>query len=95
MNIGLRPTFGGQTRTLEVHLLDWSDHLVGRRLAVEFVAWLRPELRFDSAEALIAAMRDDVATARRLLEAASGSAAVSDEPAGRGPKPLGSRRGGC
>jgi riboflavin kinase / FMN adenylyltransferase len=69
MSIGLRPTFGGQTRTLEVHVLDWSGDLVGRRLAVEFVAWLRPERRFDGPEPLIAAMRDDVAATRRLLAA--------------------------
>lgn len=67
MSIGLRPTFDGQVRTLEVHLLDWSGDLVGRRLDVEFVAWLRPELRFESAEALVAAMHRDVAETRRLL----------------------------
>ncbi|MBI1796761.1 MAG: bifunctional riboflavin kinase/FAD synthetase [Candidatus Eisenbacteria bacterium] len=67
MSIGLRPTFGGHTRTIEAHLLDWSGDLVGRPMTVEFAAWLRPELRFDGAEALIAAMKDDVAEARRRL----------------------------
>jgi riboflavin kinase/FMN adenylyltransferase len=67
MSIGMRPTFDGQVRTLEVHLLDWSGDLVGRRLDVGFVAWLRPELRFESAEALVAAMDRDVAETRRLL----------------------------
>jgi riboflavin kinase / FMN adenylyltransferase len=67
MSIGMRPTFDGQVRTLEVHLLDWSGELVGRDLRVEFVAWLRPELRFESAAALAAAMEGDVAEIRRLL----------------------------
>ena len=67
MSIGVRPTFDGQVRTLEVHLLDWSGDLVGQRLDVEFVAWLRPELRFESAEALVEAMDRDVAETRRLL----------------------------
>ena len=67
MSIGMRPTFDGQLRTLEVHLLDWTGDLVGRPLEVEFVAWIRPELRFESAEALIAAMEGDVAETRRRL----------------------------
>lgn len=67
MSIGMRPTFDGQLRTLEAHLLDWSGDLVGRRLEVEFVAWLRPELRFESAQALIAAIDRDVAETRQRL----------------------------
>ena len=67
MSIGMRPTFDGQVRTLEVHLLDWSGDLVGRALEVEFVAWLRPELRFENAAALIAAMDRDVEETRRRL----------------------------
>lgn len=70
MSIGVRPTFGGQVRTLEVHLLDWSGDLYGRDLEVEFVDWLRPELRFDSAAALVAAMDRDVAATRARLAAA-------------------------
>jgi riboflavin kinase/FMN adenylyltransferase len=69
MGIGMRPTFDGQLRTLEVHLLDWSGDLVGRALEVEFVDWLRPELRFDSAQALIEAMDRDVAETRKRLAA--------------------------
>jgi riboflavin kinase / FMN adenylyltransferase len=67
MSIGMRPTFDGQLRTLEVYLLDWTGDLVGRPLEVEFVAWIRPELRFDSAEALIEAMDRDVVETRRRL----------------------------
>ena len=70
MSIGLRPTFDGQLRTLEVHLLDWSGDLVGRTLEVEFAAWLRPEQRFESAEALVAAMDRDVVETRRVLAGA-------------------------
>jgi riboflavin kinase/FMN adenylyltransferase len=67
MSIGMRPTFDGQVRTLEVHMLDWHGDLVGRELEVEFVAWLRPELRFESTEELVAAMDRDVAETRRVL----------------------------
>jgi riboflavin kinase/FMN adenylyltransferase len=67
MSVGVRPTFGGQVRTLEVHLIDWSGELVGKGLEVEFAEWLRPEQRFESREALIAAMDQDILEARRRL----------------------------
>jgi riboflavin kinase/FMN adenylyltransferase len=70
MSIGMRPTFDGQIRTLEVHLLDWSGDLVGRSLTVEFVDWLRPELRFENAAALIAAIDRDIEETRRKLAGA-------------------------
>ena len=67
MSVGVRPTFGGQVRTLEVFLLDWSGDLYGRDVEVEFVDWLRPELKFDSREALVAAIREDVEHTRARL----------------------------
>jgi riboflavin kinase/FMN adenylyltransferase len=67
MSVGIRPTFGGQVRTLEVYLLDWSGDLYGRDLEVEFVDWLRPELKFDGPDALVQAIRDDVARTRTRL----------------------------
>jgi riboflavin kinase/FMN adenylyltransferase len=67
MSIGVRPTFGGQVPTLEVHLIDWDGDLAGREIEVEFVDWLRPELRFDSPEALVQAMKRDVVDARQRL----------------------------
>lgn len=67
MSIGVRPTFGGQVRSLEVHILDWSGELVGGELHVELAHWLRPEVAFDSAEALVVAMREDLHRTRELL----------------------------
>ena len=67
MSIGVRPTFGGQVPTLEVFVLDWDGDLVGRDLDVEFADWLRAELKFESAAALVAAMTGDVAEVRRRL----------------------------
>jgi len=70
MSIGVRPTFGGERRTLEVHLLDWSGELVDHEVEVEFAHWLRPELQFDGVEALKRAMQDDLARTRELLGSA-------------------------
>jgi riboflavin kinase/FMN adenylyltransferase len=79
MSIGVRPTFGGQVPTLEVHLLDWNGDLLGSEVEVEFAEWLRPELKFESPAALAAAMRDDLAETRRLL-AEEANARASELP---------------
>lgn len=78
MSVGIRPTFGGQVRTLEVHLLDWSGDLYGQELRVAFVDHLRPELKFDSREALIEAMGQDVIHTRQRLMAAAPEPAAAD-----------------
>lgn len=78
MSIGVRPTFGGQVRTLEVHLLDFAGDLYGADLEVRFVAWQRPELRFENAQALVEAMGRDVLEARQHLTAQGIPAADPD-----------------
>lgn len=69
MSVGVRPTFGGQVRTLEVYLLDFSGDLYGRDIEVEFVDWLRPELKFSSRAELVAAIDADVEATRGCLAA--------------------------
>ncbi|MEM1115626.1 MAG: bifunctional riboflavin kinase/FAD synthetase [Bacteroidota bacterium] len=68
MNVGRRPTFetDGAT-TVEVHLFDVDRDLYGRTLAVDVIARLRDEVRFDGPEALVAQLgRDAVAAKARL-----------------------------
>lgn len=52
MNIGYRPTVGGDGRTIEIHLLDFKGDLYGQRLRVDVLARLRDEQKFESIEAL-------------------------------------------
>jgi riboflavin kinase/FMN adenylyltransferase len=52
LNLGARPTFGDQARTLEAHLFDFAGDLYGETVTVEFVRWLRDVVRFASAEEL-------------------------------------------
>jgi riboflavin kinase/FMN adenylyltransferase len=68
-NIGVRPTFTEQERTIEAHLLDFDADLYGRTLRLELVEFQRPEMRFDGIAALIAQISADVARARTLLSA--------------------------
>lgn len=59
-NLGTRPTFDDSERVwLEVHLLDHSADLYGQQLRVSLEFKLRDEQRFDSAEALLAQIRED------------------------------------
>ncbi|HEX9036976.1 MAG TPA: riboflavin kinase [Ktedonobacterales bacterium] len=68
VSIGVRPTFGADNRRLiEAHLLDATLDLYGATIEVEFVAFLRPEVRFESVEALIEQMDRDSDQSRRLL----------------------------
>lgn len=60
-NIGLRPTFHGNHVTVETHLLDFSGDLYGETACVEFYEFLRPEQKFDNAEALMKQIQADVA----------------------------------
>ena len=47
-NIGSRPTVGGHEVRAESWLLDFDGDLYGKKLTLEFCAFLRPETRFDS-----------------------------------------------
>ena len=69
ISVGRRPTFYGNDGDLlvEAYLLDFSDDLYDEEARVSFVARLRDEVAFDSTEALIAQMEQDVATTRTRL----------------------------
>jgi riboflavin kinase/FMN adenylyltransferase len=66
-NLGIRPTFDPPQELLETHLLDYSGDLYGRRMEVALHAFIRPEQKFESIDALVAEMRNDEAAARKLL----------------------------
>jgi riboflavin kinase/FMN adenylyltransferase len=67
-NIGIRPTVSGQGITVEPWLLDYSGDLYGQEITLEFHRFLRLEQKFESLEALKAAIHEDAATTRRLLQ---------------------------
>lgn len=66
-SLGVRPTFGAGERTLEAFLLDFSGDLYGAEAEIAFVERLRDELRFESAEALVAQIAMDVERTRKAL----------------------------
>lgn len=70
VNVGVRPTFGGGELLIEAHVLDFDDDVYGSEMTIEFVDYLRPELKFDGVDALVGAMEDDVFRAREILSRA-------------------------
>ncbi|MFI7660725.1 bifunctional riboflavin kinase/FAD synthetase [Micromonospora parva] len=67
VSVGTNPTFSGRERRVEAYALDFSGDLYGERLALDFVAHLRGQVRYDSIEPLIAQMNQDVERTRRAL----------------------------
>jgi riboflavin kinase/FMN adenylyltransferase len=71
-SLGTRPTVNGVEPLLEVHVFDFSGDLYGVAIAVEFVAKLRDEVKFDSLDLMMAQMTVDAARARAVLSRVTG-----------------------
>ena len=68
LNIGRRPTVGGESLRIEAHILDYSGDLYDKQLTVNLIARLRDERRFDSIAALGAQIDSDEARTRAILD---------------------------
>lgn len=68
-SVGVRPMFGTNKANIETFLFDFSGDLYGATLSVALVEYLRPELKFDGLDALIAQMDRDCAQCREILAA--------------------------
>lgn len=78
-NIGVRPTFGGDSQiSIEAHLLDFDADLYGQTLQLDFLARLRAEQKFNGIQELIAQIHSDIAQARTIFKNQPNS---SQEPA--------------
>ncbi len=62
-NYGLRPTFDGKRKVLEVHIPGFSGDLRGRSIKVEFLKFLREERKFPSVEELKEQIERDIHSA--------------------------------
>jgi riboflavin kinase/FMN adenylyltransferase len=72
IDVGTNPTFGVEPLHVEAFLLDFEgDDLPGEPLAIEFWERLRDEERYDSVDALVDAIGEDVARTRAAVPDAS------------------------
>ncbi|MDX2483879.1 MAG: riboflavin kinase, partial [Pseudodonghicola sp.] len=60
--------FGGEVPNIETYIFDFSGDLYGATLSVGLVEYLRPEMQFESLDALIAQMDGDCARSRDILD---------------------------
>ena len=67
-NIGSRPTVGGHQVRAESWLLDFEGDLYGKAICLQLYAFLRPEQKFDSLEALQTEIRKNAVQTRKILE---------------------------
>lgn len=68
VNIGIRPTFGGGERVIEVHLVDYTGNLYGSYLKVDIIEKIRSEQEFPSVETLIGQIKKDLTSCKDILK---------------------------
>jgi len=66
-NIGVRPTVDGSLYLLETHIFDFDQDIYHQRININFEHFIRPEQRFDGLDALVAQIKQDAETAKKLL----------------------------
>lgn len=67
LNIGFRPTVGGKSRTIEVHIFDFEQDIYGENLTIEFIDQLRQEMQFPDIESLKEQLIKDRILAKNIL----------------------------
>lgn len=67
-NVGIRPTVGENNKVnVESFLLDFSGNLYGRQVRLEFLSYIRPEVKFDTLEELGEQIKQDAFTAKAFF----------------------------
>lgn len=67
VNIGYRPTFKGQCKTIEAHLFNFDRDIYFKALELEFVSFIRPERKFNNPQELAAQLEEDKNTSLTTL----------------------------
>ena len=59
MNIGIKPTVGGQTRTIEVNIFNFDEDIYGEEIKITLRKFIRSEIKFDGLELLKFQLKQD------------------------------------
>ncbi|KAM9547299.1 riboflavin kinase isoform 2-T2 [Salvelinus alpinus] len=69
MSIGWNPYYKNSKKSMETHVIHtFKEDFYGQILSVVMVGYIRPERSYDSLDALIAAINNDIEEAKRNLE---------------------------
>lgn len=67
VSIGTNPTFAGQDRRVEAHVLDFHEDLYGEPVSLDFIARLRDMRTYDTVDLLVAQIERDIADTRTVM----------------------------
>lgn len=67
LNIGFRPTFGGNQRRIEVNIFEFDENIYGKTISVEFFNKIRSEIKFENSQALKEQLQNDKIKAKQIL----------------------------
>ncbi|WP_295122300.1 bifunctional riboflavin kinase/FAD synthetase [uncultured Chitinophaga sp.] len=67
LNIGTRPTFNGKELRVEVYIFDFDEDIYDQPITVQFIDYLRADMKFDNVDDLVVQMHKDTAKAREIL----------------------------
>jgi len=66
-NIGYNPTFGDGAFSVETHIFDFQEDLLGKQIRIKFIERLRNEKTFESVGDLVAQIERDIARVIEML----------------------------
>ena len=64
-NFGERPTVGGTKLLLETHIFNFSEEIYGNELTVQFLTFIRPEIKFVNFDELTKQINKDIQKAKK------------------------------
>ncbi len=67
-NVGTRPTVEGKTVRVETHLLDFDQDIYGQEIQLQFMQFIRQEMKFNGLPELKEQIAKDIQTIRTILE---------------------------
>ena len=67
MNIGFNPTFGNKKLTIEVNIFDFDQDVYGENVRIEFIKFIRNEIKFQNINELIKQIKIDRETCKSYM----------------------------
>lgn len=67
LNIGQRPTVGGENKTIEVHIFNFNDDIYDAEISIQFIERVREEQKFASLDELKQQLQQDEKEVKAIL----------------------------
>lgn len=63
-NVGYNPTFESEKRVIETHIFNFKENLYGKELKIEFIDFIRDDMKFLSVDDLKNQVKNDIETVK-------------------------------